>query len=86
LHPEPIAFFDLKSQNKNCFWLRPETFSPIANCPRSADIGACEFALAAGGLQERASAREKNQGFAADNSSDRWHGIAITPATTARKF
>jgi hypothetical protein len=30
LHPEAIAFFDLKSQNKNCFWLRPETFSPIA--------------------------------------------------------
>ncbi len=31
LHPEVIAFFDLKSQNKNCFWLRAETFSLIAN-------------------------------------------------------
>ncbi len=30
LHLEAIAFFDLKSQNKNCFWLRPETFSLIA--------------------------------------------------------
>jgi hypothetical protein len=32
LHPEAITFFDLKSQNKNCFQVRARNFPSIANC------------------------------------------------------
>jgi hypothetical protein len=35
---EALTFLNLKSQNKNCFWLRPETSSPIANSPVSTPI------------------------------------------------
>jgi hypothetical protein len=35
LHPEAIAFFDLKSQNKNCFQLRARNFPPITQTPGS---------------------------------------------------
>jgi hypothetical protein len=58
-----MVFFDLKSQNKNCFRLRPETFSLIANCLGSASKDLPEAADLLNQLKAR---RKKSRADLAD--------------------